>query len=266
MDELGEIRRRCGIAYYHQLYTLLAAALADGLITPGSALPSETELMQRFQVSRNTVRRAFARLEQEKRIVRRRGSGTFARSVPQKIVSADAVAEALLGRDATGHQSTSRLLRIQMGVTPEFIRRRDPQFGEQSLLVQRSRSVRNLPVLISTSYVPEALSARLSRRQLAQQSVSSALAALGIAPKSAEQTLLAMAADSFTARHLGVEAAAPVLCIQRLVRNAEDRSIEHQRHVLHPEHLQLRALLAIEHSKSGARWSEARSLQIPELL
>jgi len=76
MDELGEMRKRRGVAYYHQLYTLLSAALNDGLIAPGSALPSESNLMKRFGVSRNTVRRAIGQLEQEQRIVCRRGSGS----------------------------------------------------------------------------------------------------------------------------------------------------------------------------------------------
>jgi DNA-binding GntR family transcriptional regulator len=79
MEELGDVRKRSGIAYYHQVYTMLSAALNDGLIAAGSALPSETELMSRFGVSRNTVRHALGRLEQEKRIIRRRGSGSFAR-------------------------------------------------------------------------------------------------------------------------------------------------------------------------------------------
>jgi GntR family transcriptional regulator len=266
IDELGEIRRRCGVAYYHQLYRLLSAALGDGLIAPGSALPSETELMERFELSRNTVRRAFARLEQEKRIVRRRGSGTFARSIPRPSVSADRVAAALEDQAGEGPQNAGRLLRIQTSVTPEFIRRRDPRFGEQSLLVQRARRFQNLPVLVSTSYIPGSLSARLTRRQLARQSVSSALAAIGIVPRSAEQTMIAQAADSFIARHLGIEAASAVLCIQRLVRDAEDCSIEHQSHYLHPDRFQIRTLLALEQTKQGVRWSDTQSRQLPEWL
>jgi GntR family transcriptional regulator len=266
IDELGEIRRRCGVAYYHQLYTLLSAALADGLINPGSALPSETELMERFGLSRNTVRRAFARLEQEQRIIRRRGSGTFARSVAHPAVSAETLAAALQDQGLDGLKTPGRLLRIQASVTPEYIRRRDPRFGEQSLLVQRSRSFRNLPVLVSTSYVPEVLSARLSRRQLAHQTVSGALAAAGIVPSSAEQTTIAQAADSFVARHLGIEVSTAVLCIQRLVRDAEDRSIEHQTHCLHPDRFQFRTLLAIEETRKGLRWSDTQSRQLPDWL
>ncbi len=50
---------------------------ADGSMAPGARLPTERELVQRFSVPRNAVRRALARLEAEGSIVRRVGRGTF---------------------------------------------------------------------------------------------------------------------------------------------------------------------------------------------
>jgi GntR family transcriptional regulator len=68
---------RGGVTRYLLLYTRLAQDLTDGLFEQDKPLPSEPQLVARFQVSRTTVRRALARLEKEGRIVRRRGSGTF---------------------------------------------------------------------------------------------------------------------------------------------------------------------------------------------
>src|ERR1700746_4225386 len=68
-----------GVARYYLLYEHLSGALNDGTIPAGGALPSEPELVTRYRLSRTTVRRALARLEEEGRIIRRRGSGTFAR-------------------------------------------------------------------------------------------------------------------------------------------------------------------------------------------
>jgi DNA-binding FadR family transcriptional regulator len=50
---------------------------ADGSLAPGARLPTERELVRRFSVPRNAVRRALARLEAEGSIVRRVGRGTF---------------------------------------------------------------------------------------------------------------------------------------------------------------------------------------------
>jgi len=77
---------RNGVTRYLQLYTLLARELALGGLKPNRPLPSEPELVDRYRVSRTTVRRALAQLEREGRIVRRRGSGTFARGTKEKAV------------------------------------------------------------------------------------------------------------------------------------------------------------------------------------
>jgi GntR family transcriptional regulator len=265
-DELGEVRKRRGIAYYHQLYTLLSAALSDGVIAAGSALPSESELMERFQISRNTVRRALGQLEQEKRIIRRRGSGSYARRMPQSQFSADPVAEVLHDFGTAKLQSASRLVRVQTGTTPEFIRRKDPEFGDTSLLVQRCRSLKNEPFMFSTSYVPHDLGARLTRRQLGRQVVLNALESLGVAPSTAEQTTTAVLADAVTARHLQVEPASALLCIHRLIRDEAGRSIEHQSHAYRPDRWHLRSLVSIERSPAGLRWADAQAPRLPAAL
>ncbi|KOX20776.1 PLP-dependent aminotransferase family protein [Nocardiopsis sp. NRRL B-16309] len=62
------------------LYRLLAArlrALADeGVLAPGAGLPAERRLAARLSVGRGTVVAAYDLLSEERRLVRRRGSGT----------------------------------------------------------------------------------------------------------------------------------------------------------------------------------------------
>ncbi len=70
------------MARYYRLYELLSVALQEGTIAPDSALPSEPELCAQYRLSRTTVRRAIDRLVLEGRVIRRRGSGTYARSQP----------------------------------------------------------------------------------------------------------------------------------------------------------------------------------------
>ena len=82
-----------GVTRYLQVYTVLSQALADGDIGAGEALPSEPSLVRQYGVSRTTVRRALARLAAERCIVRRRGSGTFARDNITRTGSARQIAE-----------------------------------------------------------------------------------------------------------------------------------------------------------------------------
>ena len=62
---------------YLQFQTLLRAAIADGRLKHNDALPPERDLALHYNVSRLTVRKGLADLEQEGLVVRRRGAGTF---------------------------------------------------------------------------------------------------------------------------------------------------------------------------------------------
>jgi GntR family transcriptional regulator len=236
---------------------ILAMALDKGVIEPGSMLPSETELMREFSISRNTVRRSLARLERERRILRRRGSGTIARRVPTQEYSPDAIATAIDDPSTAKRSTTSRVLQIVSTKTPAFIRERDPEFGERCLEVHRCRSFNRRPFMLSISHVPERLAALLKRRQLGRQVVLTALEEMGIRAVYAEQTTTAVAADAIAAQHLEIEPTSALLCIRRLSRDRDGRSIEHHTYLYRPDRFHLRARIDVERTPAGAGWANA---------
>ena len=60
-----------------QLYHRLAVLIERGEFAEGGRLPPETELAERFHVSRPVIREALSRLRSVGVIVSRRGSGSF---------------------------------------------------------------------------------------------------------------------------------------------------------------------------------------------
>jgi DNA-binding FadR family transcriptional regulator len=56
----------------------LATSIRDGDIKPGDKLPTESEIMGRFDVSRTVVREAISRLQANRLVETRHGVGTFA--------------------------------------------------------------------------------------------------------------------------------------------------------------------------------------------
>ena len=62
--------------------SLMRELIAEGGWVPGSRLPSERALTEKFNVGRSTLRRAFDTLEREGVIWRRVGQGTFLSEVP----------------------------------------------------------------------------------------------------------------------------------------------------------------------------------------
>ena len=61
---------------YQQIFDALKHDIISGAYPAGSALPTEAEIMSRFQASRTTVRNALKLLHEEGMIEYRRGAGT----------------------------------------------------------------------------------------------------------------------------------------------------------------------------------------------
>ncbi|MCL2418951.1 MAG: GntR family transcriptional regulator [Conexibacteraceae bacterium] len=73
------VRRSPGQALYRRIAEQLREAIYRGELAPGERLPSEQELMDRHDVSRNTVRLALAALTSEGLIASSQGRGSFVR-------------------------------------------------------------------------------------------------------------------------------------------------------------------------------------------
>ena len=73
---LGPPRRARGLV--NEVMESLASSIREGLIKPGDKLPTESEIVVRFDVSRTVVREAISRLQANRLVETRHGVGTFA--------------------------------------------------------------------------------------------------------------------------------------------------------------------------------------------
>ena len=89
--------------------TALAAEIAAGILSSGSRLPTEDQLIERFAVSRTTVRKAVENLVSRGLVEIRRGKGTFVTEpkLTQALTSLSGFVEDMT---ALGRQATARLL------------------------------------------------------------------------------------------------------------------------------------------------------------
>src|SRR2546428_9384407 len=71
------LERSNPLPLYYQLKEVLKQQIRDGHLAPHTTIPSEPELVIRYQVSRATVRQALAELIHEGLLYRQRGKGTF---------------------------------------------------------------------------------------------------------------------------------------------------------------------------------------------
>jgi GntR family transcriptional regulator len=232
-----------GVTRYLQVYTVLSQALAEGDIAAGEALPSEPSLVRQYGVSRTTVRRALARLAEERCIVRRRGSGTFARDKVARTVSARQIASIIDNPRSVASNTTVRLLEFKVTPIPDFLHREWPEFGADVLTIRRVRYVDHEPVALVTSYLPEEIGRQLSARRLGSDTVLAALDKLGYHGTTNDQEISAVAADPFTARHLGFGVGSPVLNLRCLERDARGRILRYANYLYRPDRYEIHTVV-----------------------
>ena len=74
-DGSSRVRRPRGLV--NEIVESLAASIREGRIQPGEKLPTEAEIMVRFDVSRTVIREALSRLQASSLVETRHGIGTF---------------------------------------------------------------------------------------------------------------------------------------------------------------------------------------------
>ena len=79
---MDAVNRNSKLPLYQQIYEILRTELARGVWQPGDLIPTETDLMARFGVSRIIVRQALDMLVKDGLIYRQRGKGSFVSHPP----------------------------------------------------------------------------------------------------------------------------------------------------------------------------------------
>ncbi|MGP3999604.1 GntR family transcriptional regulator [Streptomyces sp. 8N706] len=98
---MGEIQRPG--ALYQQVAAAIREAITSGEFPPGAPLPSETQLIERYKVSRPTVRNAVAALRSEGLIEVIHGKGSFVRANAAPVLTIDRA----IGHNGSGRFTTN---------------------------------------------------------------------------------------------------------------------------------------------------------------
>ena len=214
---------------YAQIKDHLRERILDGTYAPHAQMPSESDMMASFGVSRITVRQALNDLQNEGLIFRVHGKGTFV-SKPkafQDLGRLQGFGEAMR---RMGYETFSRVISLRE-VKPSVQVRERLHLGPRDKVceLQRLRFLNREPISLDVSYLPAALGARLAREDLATRDVFVILENdYGLALGHADLQIGSMLADDRLADQLQVAAGAPVLFIERTTHTADGTPIDHE--------------------------------------
>ena len=217
---------------YSQLREGLLALLKDGQFEEGDSFPTERELVQKYGVSRITVRRAVDELVREGYLIARQGKGTFvakpklSRHVPQMKSFSQEMADQ--GRRpgshllSLGHQRVGERIATALSL-PE---------DSWVWVVERLRLADDEPICLSLVYLNLPQQVSLTPAELEQEpSLWKILASKGIELAYRDENIQAISAGAREAELLKVEVGAPLLFVEGTVYADRGEPIEyHQMH------------------------------------
>lgn len=199
--------------------------IRSGRLRPGDQVPTEPQLMDRYEVSRTTVRRALRDLETMGLIVRQSGRGSFV-SQPSVETRLDRLTGFVEDMEALGLEASATVETVETVPAPpaaaEALRLAP---GDPVVHIERVRLANGTPISFDDSYFVESLGRRIARENLRDEPFYSIIEQkYGTALAGADYRLRATLADARIAGHLDVAPGDPVLCMERTSCVTPDRA------------------------------------------
>lgn len=220
-DYPEEINRYTPIPLYFQVSQILLHEIQSGRYKPGDVIPTEAELMERFGVSRATIRQAIGELVYLGLLERKRSKGTS--------VSAGRLETTLQNLASFTNEMMHHNFNLRTRII-EFKHIPPPQpiaeilglrLDEMVALMERVRFVDEKPIAVERWYAPLKLFPGISKRMFEETGVRQStyyilMDNFGCHISHAEDTVSAVGVESHEARILGVEPGMPVLMRSRI--------------------------------------------------
>lgn len=237
-----------------RVYLLLRDDISSGGHAPGSLLPGEQRLAERFGVSRVTIRRALDALDEDGLIERRAGSGTRVVDTPSSEAMSADMATLIPGLVAMG-QHSARLLSFTYDIPPAQVARDmglDPADRVQTAI--RVRLADGQPFSHLTTHVPQDIASNYSEADLAGTPLYRLLERSGVAVASAQQTVSATLASPDVAEALEISTGSGLLSLRRVVRDANGRAVEYLSALYRPDRFKLEMSLSRVGDTGARHW------------
>lgn len=224
MNNLG---KDVPIPLYYQIKARLLEAIENGQLKPGDRVLSERELTTQFGVSRMTARQALTEMESQGFLYRIQGKGTFVATpkLEQPLAGLTSFTEDMRRR---GLEPAARVISAEEVVAGRKVARA-LGIGETASVyrLERLRLAGGEPMALEVSHIPANLVHGLLDREPVEHSLYRVLEErYDLKLIRANQSLEAVAANAYEAEVLHVREGTPLLLLERVSRDAQDRNIE----------------------------------------
>ena len=223
---------------YKEVKRLLTETISAGEWKPGSAIPAEWKLAERFNVAVGTVRKAVDELVNENILIRQQGRGTFVAAHNRArlmfhffhIVRNDGsklTPEVVMLSFASGLSDTEEAAHLGINV------------GAKVFRIRNVLKLASEPIIFDSIVIPQALFPKLTAAKVTGRPNTIYhlyQSAYDITVVRSAERLRARLADAESAGVLGIKVRAPLLEIRRVAMTFHDAPVEFRRSLVNTEH------------------------------
>jgi len=218
------------IPVYYQLKAIIENEILSGRVNPSERLPSENELAGYFGISRMTVNKALNKIMDKGLILRERGRGSFVRKKEIK-------APPTLLVDITekmrrqGLKIETKVLDLKCFQCKSITIREKLDLTEKDMIIRarRVQIIENEPLIINNAFLPYKYASQLLKEDLSQPLMEVLRTKCGIDLVKSEETIGVFLATHFEAKILGVSKGFPLLIVEGISYDQNNRKIRYSR-------------------------------------
>lgn len=220
---------------YNQIYSDLLASITTEQLEKGARLPSETELMESYQASRGTVRKAIEQLQERGFAQKIHGKGTFVLSRSPIEFQLGGIVSFQEAHSSLGSNISTEVVEFsEIALEGSLQERLDAEPGSPVIRIKRVRRIDGKRIILDINYFVADRIPGLTR-EIAEQSIYAYIEkTLQLSISFAQRTIEAARCSRDDLLHLDLDGASHVIVVKNQTFLQDGRQFEYteSRHTL----------------------------------
>jgi GntR family transcriptional regulator len=217
---------------YYRICQDIIEAIREGELREGDRVPSENELIENYQVSNTTARKALAELEQSGWANRVKGRGTFvtSRAVERDV---DKILSFTRNMRQAGRTPETRLLNVRLERSPHVltIHGRTYTMPGPMTAIERMRLADGVPMMKETRYISREFCPGIGDKDLTGSLYDIYEQEYGVQLVEIQQMLSAVMLEEEELDWFGLEEVVPAFCVEGVTFCGKELILEMERSI-----------------------------------
>jgi GntR family transcriptional regulator len=242
------LEKNSSLPLFHQVRIELVSAINDQVYKPGTQLPSEHMLQEKFNVSRLTLRNALKDLQKEGLIYSQPGKGWYVakRLVNQQLMHLSGFSSDMKSQGMTpsSHVILQRSQNAPLSVAEQL----NIQPGTRVARIKRLRKADGVPMACEDAWFPLSLCQDILEQDFSNSSIYTYLESRGLKPIQAIQILTTSFPTNQECKELEIDTNVSIMRMKRSTYLIDTRPIEYVESVYPGDRYQFKVILTYPES------------------